>query len=346
MTDLSPPSGGPPHPGDPDEDGAAAVTSLPQDANGAERLSVASWLGRCWLAAVGLVIAVAASWRPGMLPLGRVGQRLELQVPGWLLIALAIAGVAVWLAIVSILIRPPLRKDPDEVLLEPPPPPRLSPVTLLLLGLLLVIAAGGAVLVLQLLDVYHGGGTVAHSVGIGAPPQAVQPAPLRGAARAATLDWGLTVTLGAVAVAIIGGAVLVIAGNEPWTVLAQWFRLGRRRKMELAGPLAAALSAGIHDLDAGDDPRRAVIACYRRCEATLALHRRRRCPAETPREFVADALAALHVPTAPIRSLLVVFERARFSNLPITSRDGDVARHALDDIRSALDRKAQHGTAP
>ncbi len=189
MTDLSPPRGGPPHPGDPDEDGAAAVTSLPQDANGAQRLSVAAWLGRCWLAAVGLVIAVAANWRPGTLPLGRAGQRLELQVPGWLLIALVIAVVAVWLSIVSLLIRPPRRKDPDEIILEPPPPPRLSPVTLLLLGLLLVIAAGGAVLVLQLLDVYHGGGTVAHPVGIGAPPQAVQPAPLRGAARAATLDW-------------------------------------------------------------------------------------------------------------------------------------------------------------
>jgi len=159
------------------------------------------------------------------------------------------------------------------------------------------------------------------------------------------IDWGLSLALGAVAAVMIGGAVLIIAGNEPWAVLAQWFRVRRRRRMVLVRDLTSAVSAGMRDLAVGDDPRRAVIACYRRCEATLASRRRRRYPAETPREFVADALAALQLPVVAIRSLLLVFERARFSDLPITSKDRDVALEALGDIRSALDRRAQDGSA-
>jgi multisubunit Na+/H+ antiporter MnhB subunit len=313
------------------------------DGKGSGRLPVRLWLWRSW-ALIGLAIAVIATWRPGMVSHG-TGRRLELQLPGWILVILAVAAVAVCLALLSSLIRPPRRKDPDDFELEPPPPPRLSPVALALLLLLLAAFVASAVIVLHLTDRLQFGGAGFRPSGISAvhrPPlqSPIEPNPVN----ATAIDWSLTLTLGAVAVVIILGALLIIGGNEPWWVLAQWLRFRRRRRTALARDLASAISAGVRDLEAGDDPRRAVIACYRRCEAAIASRRRKRYAAETPREFVADALAALQLPVEAIRSLLVVFERARFSNLRITSDDRDIAAAALGDVRSALEQRAQDGS--
>jgi multisubunit Na+/H+ antiporter MnhB subunit len=313
------------------------------DGKGSGRLPLRSWLWRSW-AVIGLVIAVIATWRPGMVAQG-AGHRLELQLPGWILAILAAAAVAVCLAILSSLIRPPRRKDPDEFELEPPPPPRLSPVAMALLLLLLVAFVASAVMVLHVTDRLRSGGAGFRPSGISAvhrPP--IQPPTEPNPVNASAIDWGLTLALGAVAVLIISGALLIIGGNEPWWVLAQWLRVRRRRRTALVRDLASAISAGVRDLEAGDDPRLAVIACYRRCETAIASHRRKRYAAETPREFVADALAALQLPVEAIGSLLRVFERARFSNLPITSDDRDIAAAALGAVRSALEQRAQDGS--
>ncbi len=307
------------------------------------RLRVRSWLGRSG-AGVGLAIAIIATWRPGMVS-PSVGHRLQLQLPGWTLMIFAIAAVVVCLAILSSLIRPPRRKDPDEFELEPPPPPRLSPVALAVLLLLLAASLASAVVVLHLTDRLQLGGAAFRPSGVSAVHHAPsQPPTEPNPAHVPAINWGLTVTLGAVAVVVIGGALLIIAGNEPWWVLAQWLRVRRRRRTALARDLASAISAGVRDLEAGGDPRRAVIACYRRCEAAIASRRRRRYPAETPREFVADALGVLQLPVEAIRSLLFVFERARFSDLPITPDDRDIAAVALGDVRTALERRAQDGS--
>jgi hypothetical protein len=321
------------------------MTFLSQDRNSTGPPRNASWIGRSSLAAIGMAAAVMALWQPATLPLDSPGHILHLQVPGWVLLALAGALVAVFLAIVSSLIPTPRRKDPEDFELEPPPPPKLSPSVLVLMFLLLAVAILGAFMVLHLLDLHHVGGAMAPVSGIRAPLPAARPELQRTAVHAGAIDWGLTLTLGAAAAVIIGGAVLIIAGNEPWWVIAQWFRMRKRRKLVLVRDLTSAVSEGMRDLAVGDDPRRAVIACYRRCEAALTSRRRRRYPAETPREFVADALVALHLPLAAIQSLLQVFERARFSELPITSKDRDVALASLGDIRSALDRSAQDGSA-
>ena len=92
-----------------------------------------------------------------------------------------------------------------------------------------------------------------------------------------------------------------------------------------------------------DDPRHAVIACYRRCETALASQRRRRYNSETPREFVHDTLTALALPEKAVRSLLSVFERARFSDLPITPTDRSMAQDALTEIRSVLEGESRDG---
>jgi hypothetical protein len=64
------------------------------------------------------------------------------------------------------------------------------------------------------------------------------------------------------------------------------------------------MSTAIHELEVADVPRSAVIACYRRCEAALALHRRGRGASETPREV----------------------------ELAVTSGDRSVALSALEEI--------------
>jgi Domain of unknown function (DUF4129) len=302
-----------------------------------------AWVSRAWPAVLGLAIAVTTTWRPGTLPINVAGQRLDLRLPGWIAIALVVAAATICLAIATSLIRPPRHKDDETFVHEPPPPPRLSPLSLVLLLLLLAVAVAGGVVVLHFLNHQHAGSAKSLALNVGPPPPVVQPGTVRSSVHAAAIDRGLTLTLGVAAAIAVGVALLIIAGNEPWWVLGQWLHARRRRKRTLVKELAAVVSAGMRDLEAGDDPRRAVIACYRRCEVTLASRRRRRYPAETPREFVADALNTLQLPVEAVGSLLSVFERARFSNLPITSEDRDRALVAFGGIRSALKQRAEDG---
>lgn len=302
-----------------------------------------AWVSRAWAAVLGLAIAVMTTWRPGTLPFNVAGQRLDLRLPGWIAIALVVAAVAICLAIATSLIRPPRHKGDETFVHEPPPPPRLSPFALVLLLLLLALAVAGGVAVLHFLIPQHAGSAKPLALNIRSHLPVAQPGTIRGSAHAAAINWGLTLTAGVAAAIAVGGSLLVIAVNEPWWVLGQWLRARRRRKQALVKELATVVSAGMRDLEAGDDPRRAVIACYRRCEVTLASRRRRRYPAETPREFVADALNALHLPVDAVRSLLSVFERARYSDLAITPEDRDSALVAFGNIRSALKQRAEDG---
>jgi hypothetical protein len=152
------------------------------------------------------------------------------------------------------------------------------------------------------------------------------------------VDVGVTVVLLVLAVVVAGFALLALSASAPWADIARWFRIRRGERPHPPQELAAAISAGMRDLEFGDDPRSAVIACYRRCEAALAAQRRRRYLSETPREFMRGALAALVLPANAVRALLLVFERARFSDLAVTEADRSVALGALGEIRSALVR--------
>ena len=302
-----------------------------------------------WLAATGFALAVTAMWRPGILVSVAPGHRLALGLPDWVLVVVAVAAFAMFLAIVSVLIPSPRRKDPDDFELEPPPPPRVSPAMLIALFLLLAAMVTGTVILLHLLDAglfntpYPGSGHREPQAGA-SPPIQVQ-GPERDVMTAPAIDLGLTLLLGAVAAVIITFALLVIAVNPPWATIADWVRFRRRRRrLALAEDLSSAMSAGILELGIGDDPRSAIIACYRRCEATLASRRRRRYASETPREFVQEALAALQLPVQAVRALLSVFERARFSDLPVTQSDRAVALDALGEIRSALERRSEDGS--
>jgi hypothetical protein len=293
-----------------------------------------------WLAAIGLAVSVTSMWRPRMLASSDGGQRLALNLPTLTLIGLAAAAVAMSLAIVSVLIRAPLRKDPDEFI---PQPRRLSAATFLALLPLLVVSMAGGVAALHLLGIT----SLSPASWLGAPPMERNYAPTRDVIDVPTFDFALTLTLGAVTAVIAAFALLVIVLNQPWAIAAAWFSRSRGRKNStLFAGLTSAMSTGIHELEVGDDPRSAVIACYRRCEVALASHRRRRYASETPREFVHEAFVALKLPALAVQSLLQVFEKARFSELPVTPSDRSAALSALGGIRSVLERRRENGARP
>lgn len=292
-----------------------------------------------WLAAIGLVLSVTSMWQPRMLASGDVGQRLVPNLPTWLLIGLAAAAAAMSLAIVSVLIRAPLRKDPDEFI--PQPPRRSAAMFLVLLPLLAILITGSVAF--HLLDV----GSLSTVLLLQVPPMERSYAPTRDIVDVPTFDFALTLILGAVTAIITAFAILVIVLNQPWAMAAGWFTRSRGRKdSTLVAGLKLALSTGIHELEVTDDPRSAVIACYRRCEAALASRRRGRGAAETPREFVHEAFAALKLPARAVQSLLQVFEKARFSELAVTSGDRSAALSALGEIRSALEWRRKDGAQP
>jgi hypothetical protein len=293
-----------------------------------------------WLAAVGLVVSVTSMWQPGTLALANSVQRLALNLPTWLLFGLAASAVTMSLAIVAVLLRTRHRKEPDEFIPQPPRIMRMSIVTLVALLLLLGVFIAGGVGALHLLNV-----DLLGLLPLLRAPPTVQPvAPPRDTISVPAFEFVVTVTLGTVAVVITAFALLVIMLNQPWAIAAEWLsRSHERKNATLAVGLTSAMSTGIHELEAGADPRSAVIACYRRCEATLASHRRRRHASETPREFVHEAFAALKLPAPAVQALLQVFEKARFSELPVTPSDRSTALCSLGEIRSTLARRHEDG---
>jgi hypothetical protein len=304
---------------------------------------VAARIAPSWLAAVGLALSVTSMWQPRMLALADGGQRLALNLPTGILVGLAAAAVTMSLAIVSVLLRTRRRKDPDEFIPQPPRPLRPSVATFLASLLVPIVAIAGGVAALHLLDVT----SLSPAPLLHLPPTERTHAPTRDTIDVPTFDFALTLTLGAMIAVIVAFALLVVALNRPWAIAAEWFSRSRGRKIStLVAGLTSAMSTGIHELEVGDDPRSAVIACYRRCEVALASHRRRRYASETPREFVHEALEALKLPALAVQSLLQVFQKARFSELPVTSSDRSAALSALSDIRSALERRREDGAQP
>ena len=282
-----------------------------------------------WLAAIGMVIAVLALSRPGALQPATAGYRLALSVPGWVMAALGAAALAMFLSITWVLIAAPRHERSD---LAPGSQRLFSGIESILLMLLLTVLAGTGAAALRLIDadalITWLGGAVPH-----VPPMPHEMASVQ----APLANLGVTAALTALAMAMTGFALLVLGLNQPWKAIVEWFRRpGHFKRAPWVDDLASAMSAGIRDIERGGDPRHAVIACYRRCETVLAVRRRRRHAAETPREFVHDALTALVLPANAVRSLLSVFERARFSDLPVTQTDRSTALRALNEILSAL----------
>ncbi len=73
-----------------------------------------------------------------------------------------------------------------------------------------------------------------------------------------------------------------------------------------------AVEASLEDLRNEPDPRRAVIAAYRRMEATLGAAGLPRQAWEAPREYSGRAHTLLELSSRPLETLTALYERARF----------------------------------
>jgi hypothetical protein len=301
--------------------------------------------GTILLAALGLVLGAIALWQPVGAIADSPGRHLVLDVPTWVQFVLVSAALVEFLAIVLVIIPSRLKKRPDDTLRK-----HSSAVRLLLTEKIALLLPFAAVAIATYQSKYFEPGRFGWLFGAGSrgawfgsgsadPRPDVVSVPL--------LDLSMSITLSIVAAIVIACSILAVVMVRPWVTIAEWLRQARVRRSTSPGEdMASALEAGRRALEIGDDPRVAVIACYRQCEAALAACRRGRHPAETPREFLRGALSALHLPAQPIRALLQVFERARFSDLPVTRLDRSVALAALDEIRTDLERRHEDEAQP
>lgn len=104
------------------------------------------------------------------------------------------------------------------------------------------------------------------------------------------------------------------------------------------------IELSIGTIEKEPDPRRAVIACYQQFEVVLREKGFPMPATYTPAEYLADILHHFRVTPAPLWSLTLLFEKARFSNHDMTADDKAAAIEALSRIKSGLtDSLCQEG---
>ncbi|GAA4084897.1 DUF4129 domain-containing protein [Nonomuraea soli] len=95
----------------------------------------------------------------------------------------------------------------------------------------------------------------------------------------------------------------------------------------------AAVRAGLQELDAGDDPRKAVIACWLRLEHEAAEAGAPRLVGDTPEELVARLLAD-HDEDA-LRRLMGAYHLARYAPHEVSEELRSAARRALQQLHAS-----------
>jgi hypothetical protein len=145
----------------------------------------------------------------------------------------------------------------------------------------------------------------------------------------------LSLILFGLAALLVGS--LAFLGLWVWLGEVFWrWRYGRIDRTTLQ-ELIEAMTLGIEDLVSEPDPRRAVIACYRRLEQMLRQQGLPRRVYQTPGEYMRIVLCHFSLPTAPCTQLTRLFERARFSQHTLDTIDKAQAIAALTTIRESLD---------
>jgi hypothetical protein len=103
-----------------------------------------------------------------------------------------------------------------------------------------------------------------------------------------------------------------------------------------AEQVRAALRAGLADLDAGGDARRAVIACWLRLERVAAAAGTARMAADTPADLVARLLSAHRVSDRALARLADAYRLARYAPVEIAEELPAIAGQALREIDDQL----------
>ncbi len=152
---------------------------------------------------------------------------------------------------------------------------------------------------------------------------------------------------------LLGLAVLAVVGVLLWTLVRGALRRTtralpaqrvRRSAEGTAREVAAALDAGLVDLDDADtDPRTAVIACWVRLEEAADGAGVHRLAGDTPTDLVTRLLRgdpAAGVPAIASADVLAefahVYREARYATRPVDERTRDQARAALRRLRGEL----------
>jgi hypothetical protein len=104
--------------------------------------------------------------------------------------------------------------------------------------------------------------------------------------------------------------------------------------------LARAVRTAIRDLETGGDFRTAVLRCYKSMVLLFEARGMRASPAQTAREFEADALRAAGVSREGVDDLTSLFEEARYSAHEIREAQRDAAIASLTAIRKDLEAGA------
>lgn len=149
----------------------------------------------------------------------------------------------------------------------------------------------------------------------------------------------------------LGVGVLALVAGLAAFVLLRWLLVTRVHRTPVVdqaasqpdGDSAAAvaqvrdtLRAGLADIDAGGDPRRAVIACWLRLERLAAGIGAARREADTPAELVARLLAAHDVDDPVLRRLADAYRLARYAPVSVDENLVETAREALRDVDAQL----------
>ena len=136
-----------------------------------------------------------------------------------------------------------------------------------------------------------------------------------------------------------GGALALALWITSSDRLAQWWET-EDDEAAVPPPLVDAVDESLDDLRAEPDARRAIIRSYARFERAAAAVGLRRQPAQTPMEFMRDALLRLPAPRSAVTALTALFELARFSDRALDGQERARALDALDDIKAGIDKAA------
>ncbi|MEU9504989.1 DUF4129 domain-containing protein [Micromonospora sp. NPDC048170] len=159
--------------------------------------------------------------------------------------------------------------------------------------------------------------------------------------------------IGTAVVVLLGLALLAAFGYLTWTLVqgarrrtsrALPVRRARRTAEGTAREVAAALDAGLEELDDQDtDPRTAVIACWVRLEEAAAGAGVPRLAGDTPTDLVTRLLRgdpSAGVPAIASVDVLAefahVYREARYATRPVGEHTRDQARAALRRLRGEL----------
>jgi Domain of unknown function (DUF4129) len=147
---------------------------------------------------------------------------------------------------------------------------------------------------------------------------------------------------------VITGMAIAVAVVVALTVLSRRRRSAgtpRDRGHRLTR-LLESLAAGSDALNAGGEPREAILACYAAMERGFAAAGSAPAAADTPAEVLARATGAGIVRSGPGEVLTGLFRRARYSTQPMTRGDAGAAGDALAQMRADLAASTESGSGP